>query len=315
MDIVTSPFVVNTFIIVNPTAGNGRGKRAFAGLLPLISRYTHGHHTIFESKCEKDCIQLSREAVELGAQLIIAFGGDGTVHEVVNGMLVGESARVHTCELGIISHGSGEDFIRNLDFPHDRRQQIGNIFNKPSRMVDAGWLKCTDSSDNTIKRYFVNECQLGISGAVISRMRDKSPQTRRSWSYTIEAIRQLFKYRSSTFETQIDGQVINAKKILGLAAGNGRYSGGGMKLTPRAEVNDGHLDVLFMEDMHLVDRLRIFSQIFSGRHIHSKSATYQKGQEIHIISEPPVFIEADGELIGQTPCHIGIIPNAIKVRY
>jgi diacylglycerol kinase family enzyme len=101
----------------------------------------------------------------------------------------------------------------------------------------------------------------------------------------------------------------------GLVIANGAYCGGGMNLAPGAIVDDGELDLLIMENLSLTERFKGFSKIYSGKHIHLQKFNLRRVQSLSITSDEIVLVEADGELLGTTPCDIKIIPGAIKVRY
>jgi diacylglycerol kinase (ATP) len=114
---------------------------------------------------------------------------------------------------------------------------------------------------------------------------------------------------------RVDAITSATKKMIGITIGNGIYCAGGMQLTPNALTDDGQLDLLGIHEMNFMTRFLNFGKVYSGNHVNSKYFSLTRAKEIYLDSGPSVWIEADGELLGKTPCRIGIVPGAIRVRY
>ncbi len=270
---------------------------------------------IHETQGVSDGIKLSQQAALEGAGLMVVIGGDGTINEVVNGlMLAGETCR-SICELGIINCGSGGDLARTLALPSRIKEQGSIIFKRPAHNVDLGLVACQGENGLIQKRYFANECSVGISGSVVASMNGSSKTMGARLAFALASVAQIFKYQSKHMQIKLDDQHPVSQQMLGLVVGNGRFAGGGMQLTPGAKIEDGLLDVLCMKNMSIANRLLVFSKVYKGSHIDSKFACYQKASTITVESKGLPWIETDGELIGKTPCEIGIVPGAVKIRY
>jgi len=305
----------STYIILNPVAGAGRGKKEMSLLIPALSNLGHTDCVLLETAGKGDAIRLSRDVVKKGGKLIIAVGGDGTINEVINGLLSAEASPVTRCELGIINCGSGGGVAQTLGIPAGIKDQLYLIFNKPAKPLDAGLVTCTSQNGTSVERYFLNECQAGFSGAVVEEVAMTHKHFGGKLAFGMVSVFQLFRYKATEMHTRLDMCPAASQKMLGVVVGNGNYCAGGMQLTPGACPDDGYLDVLFIGEMNLVDRLINFSKVYSGNHVHSGFFSLQKARAIDIDSEWPVWVETDGELIGKTPCSINIIPGAIWMRY
>jgi diacylglycerol kinase (ATP) len=304
----------NQFIfILNPLAGGGRGK----DLMFIIQKYMDDtkleNYKIIHTNGIKDAILLSIEYGKNDNNILIAVGGDGTINEVVNGLLMAHENMSTISKLGIINCGSGAGFVQSLGMPADLIAQIGLFQKGQSRPVDVGQVSFTDDSGLIQNRYFVNECQIGIGGAVVSNVSLKHKRFGGKFAFGYVAVSQLIKYRATNMSITVDGGIPVIEKRLGITIGNGRFCAGGMQLTPSALLDDGLLDVLNIAEMNLIQRLNAFSKVYSGKHIYTTQFTLQKAKQIEIDSDIPVWVEADGELLGKTLCTVRLIPDAIQI--
>ncbi len=300
------------YVILNPAARAGNGKRLKAKLIPLLEHYYENNFKLLETTQPGDGIRLSKIAAENNASLIIAVGGDGTIHEVVNG-LIASSQLNESCRLGIINYGSGGDFSKTIKLPKGLKDQLELINSTLPQSIDLGLLECLDPDGNSIRRFFINECQIGIGGAVVSKVNNTHKFFGGTVAFTLVALSHLFHYFSRNYQIRtIDLDQTNL--LLGIVAGNGKYCGGGMQLTPDARLNDGLIDILLIHKMNILNRLIKFSKIFSGNPVPSKFLTRFKTSQIAIHTNSDSWIEADGELIGKPPCKISVRPNAVKIH-
>lgn len=300
------------FVILNPASKARSGKRMKRKLIPLLDQYYPNRYNLLETAQPEDAIRLSRMAADEGATLIIAVGGDGTIHEVINGLMQLKNTR-KPIRLGIINNGSGGDFCRTLKLPNNLADQFELIKQTTPAKVDIGFLECLDPNGNSIRRYFINECQVGIGGAVVSKVNQGHKYLGGTIAFTMVALTHLFHYTSRNFK--ISTKDFNQSyPLLGIVAGNGKFCGGGMQLTPGASLDDGLLDILLIHKMNFLNRLVKFSKIFSGNPVPSRFLTRIKSSQITIEADRDVWIEADGELIGKPPCTISILPLAVEVH-
>ncbi|NND34851.1 MAG: diacylglycerol kinase family lipid kinase [Saprospiraceae bacterium] len=302
-------------VIYNPASGKGNHKARLNELITELNARWSQNYRIILTKAPGDGIRVSRDATLQGSKLIIAAGGDGTINEVVNGILAARVSGSTSPELGIVNTGSGADFVRTLKLPQGMRRQLDIVLHQSARPVDLGMVQCKGEDGKPVRRYFVNECQVGIGGAVVSDMNNKRKHFGGTLDFSVAALRQLYHYKSSIINVWIDGQKCNPQELLGIVMANGIYSAGGMKMAPNAQIDDGFLRILRMSEMNLFNRLLTFIKVYSGDHTKSKYAIYEKAKYIEIDADRDLWIEADGELIGTTPAAISIVPGAIRVRY
>ena len=302
-------------IILNPLAGGGKTKKIKGELVREVESRIGKNYLLTETSGQGDASILARKAAKEGAALIIAVGGDGTVNEVINGLLQNRKPVNDQCELGILNSGSGSGLAQTLGLPSSISDQLDMIFNSAANPMDVGFVSYKDLNDHFCERLFVSECQVGLGGSVVSHVGMKLKHFGGKIAFGSVALSHLFHYRASRMTIVHDHKQPESRKLIGLTIGNGVYCAGGMTLTPGARTDDGLLDVLQIHEMSLLKRFMNFGKVYSGSHIHSPHFSISQVNEISIGSEQPVWIEADGELLGKTPCMIGIIPGKIRVRY
>jgi YegS/Rv2252/BmrU family lipid kinase len=300
-------------IIYNPLAGAGSGKKAVQTIASFIAG-TGWEHRYFETQRSGDGIRLAQQSAEAGAHLVIAVGGDGAINEVVNGLMLAKATGAETCELAIVNCGTGAGFAQSLGLPQKYEEQIRRAFNRPARPLDIGKLDCYNREGTLLTRYFINECQAGISSAIVSNVGWGKKQLGGKLAFGLTAFVELFRYRAVPVEVALDGRVVQAHPLLGIVVGNGRYCAGGMQLTPGALPNDGLLDVLLIHEMSLSARISAFSKVYSGEHIYSPHITLYKASHIAVRNEKTWWVETDGEIAGLAPCSISVEPAALPVR-
>ena len=304
-----------THIILNPSAGGGKGKKFCKCLIPELEKRFGKDYLIKETSRQGDAIIFAREAVESNAGIIVAAGGDGTVNEVVNGILTAGRSLNDNFDLGILNCGSGGGLAQTLGIPDSVSDQLDLICESKPRPFDVGFVIYLDKNKNSCERYFVSECQAGIGGSVVSQVGMKLKHFGGKIAFGSVALSHLVHYKVSEMRLQVDAKTSATKKMIGVTIGNGIYCAGGMQLTPNALTDDGQLDLLGIHEMNFMTRFLNFGKVYSGNHVNSKYFSLTRAKEIYLDSGPSVWIEADGELLGKTPCRIGIVPGAIRVRY
>jgi YegS/Rv2252/BmrU family lipid kinase len=304
----------NTRIILNPEAGGGKAKR----ILPLLDKYKAGlvkqEVDLVVTRGPGDATRLARESVESGATLVIAAGGDGTINEVVNGMLNPCLMKPSACQLGIIHCGTGGGISQTLGLPGNPAEQLEMLNNTSVRTVDAGYVIFRGHHKVSYTRFFLSELQVGIGGEVVEAVNSAYKKLGGTFAFGLVSVYKLLRCRSVGVKLTVNGTKDGWQKLLGLTIGNGTHCAGGMQLTPQARNDDGLLDLLSIYEMNLAARLWNFSRVYSGHHLRSSKFNIEQAPAFTIESEKPLWIAADGELLGKTPCTVGIIPQAIEIR-
>lgn len=304
----------NLHIIINPTAGRGHAARIQSQLISAVKRKFGSDYSLSITRRPGDGITAAREAIETGTGFIIAIGGDGTVHEVINGVLGSRKPVKHDFALGIVNCGTGSGLAQTLGLPSSPEKQLDVICHQSSSAIDVGHITFCDGTKAAKGRFFISECQIGIGGTVVANVKAMHKYFGGTLAFGSVAFMKALSFKAPEIAIQIDDGKEKRDRLIGMVIGNGIYCGGGMKLTPYAEPNDGQLDVLLIHDMPVLTRVWNFPKIYSGSHVDSQHFTICRGKHICVSSEEPVLIEADGELLGSVPCEIEVIPNALQIK-
>lgn len=299
-------------LIINPASAAGRTLKRAEKILNAVRMKIGSEWTYEFTRHPGHATQLTRDAIARGSKLIIAVGGDGTIQEVVNGMLEKDRRVSPDIELAIISAGTGQGFAQSLGLKRSLAEQVMIAVSGKRKLVDVGKVVWRDGLPQM--RYFVNECQFGIGGSVVQSLR-----TDRKWlggrmAFGLETIRSVFRHRNQAMTVYSDGTELFAGPLTGVVVANGAFTGGGMNLAPGALVDDGLFNVLLMKGLSVPERLRIFPTIYKGRHLNSPKFSYHCARCVQINADDRVLVEADGELIGTAPVEVHIVPHILAVR-
>ena len=296
-------------IVFNPAAAGGKAGENKNRILSELSGQFGNKFEFSVTLSGIDAERIAKEAAESGYDIIIAVGGDGTVNQVVNGILQSSGHRSSQTKLGIISFGTGKGFSQSLGLPKDIASQIKLIKNDVSRFVDIGKINF-EGKDSV--RYFINELQFGIGGKVNESISPLTKKMLGRFAFGFEAVKTLLNYKASEIKIELE-QISETKNVIGVIIANGSYTGGGMKLTPAARLNDGLFDVLIIEDMPLTARFNSFSKIYSGRHIGLPAFKLFRTRELRFSYGNGLSVESDGELIHGKCISSEVIPSALSI--
>jgi len=303
-----------THIILNPASSAGRTGRRKAEILAAIERHLGRGFSLFVTTRPNEATSSAREASLRGAELIIAVGGDGTIQEVVNGLMEAGNPLDRHLQLGVINAGTGHGFAQSLGLPAGLDDQCAGIASGNVRRVDIGRATFTNGRDRRVERYFVNECQAGIGGRVVEKVQAGYKKLGGRLAFGLATFWTALSCPNRSIWFSVDGGPEEVGKFIGIVAANGNVMAGGMRLAPHATVEDGRLDILFMQGQTLPERLRNFPKIYSGTHLGSPKFSCLRGRSLSLASEEPVSFEADGEMFGYLPCRIEVLPSALELR-
>ena len=305
LDRVLRTGMTDTLVVVNPRAGRGSAAKivmkalADAGLdADVVATERPGHG-----------IELARKARADGVRLVIAAGGDGTVHEVVNGLLADGTTGV-VPELGVLPLGSGCDYAKTFDIPHDPGAALGAIVTSSGRAVDVAELTYTDER-RTRTRLFANIAEVGIGGSCVARAA-RLPRFLGPAMYGVAFMLTLPRFKQLTAKITLDDQTYDGP-LTDLVVAIGKVFGGGMRVAPIADPSDGLFDVQIHWGTK-VDYVRGLPKVYKGTHIPHPRIREERAAMIAIDCDPVGLIEADGEVLGTTPARFAILPSAIRLR-
>jgi diacylglycerol kinase (ATP) len=292
-------------VLVNRAAGNGRGAKVWKQVQTRLLADAVPHRVSFPLN-ESDSASHVRALLSDGVvTCLIIIGGDGTVHSVLSA-LVGSDLPV-----GIIPAGSGNDLVRALGIP------VGDI-DRALRLIRQGRTVHADVIQAG-SRYCVTAVGAGIDGAVAhcaNRAFYKAwlNQLRLgSVSYVIALLQTLLRFRPTDVQVTVDGDTVCYQHVWLVAVANVPSYGGGMRICPVAEPNDGELDVCIVHGLSRWSLLRIFPRVYRGRHVTHPAVTLRRGRHVSITADAALLAHADGELLGTTPLDLSVIPQALRL--
>ncbi|MBA2356938.1 MAG: diacylglycerol kinase family lipid kinase [Actinobacteria bacterium] len=299
-----------TVFLVNPaSAGGATGRRwpEFARRAAALGLQGDAH----VSEAPGHLVGLAREAAVAGASLVVAVGGDGTVHEVVNGLA--SAPGPSGCELAIIPRGTGIDFVRTLGIPAGFDAAVRVAAGGAARQIDLGRAAYLATRGGQADAFFANIASVGMSGEVARRTNETTKALGGKVSYLYATLSVFARWRASEVRVSVDGQERRGA-MHDVVVANGRYFGGGMMMCPDADPSDGLLDVLTIGDLTKRDLILTLPKTYRGRHLPHPKAELIRGSSVTIEADEALPLELDGEQPGTTPVRLSVVPGALRVR-
>ena len=240
---------VKWFVIVNPVAGGGRGLDHF----PQISRYLRDAQILCEpvfTEHKFHATELTVTAVNEGYRHIIVVGGDGTLHEVVNGLFIQQKVCPDEVLLAVVAVGTGNDWVRTFGISNRYQDAVKAISEGYSFLQDVGVVSYEESHYRQ-SRYMANVAGAGFDAHVVRKFSHLKKKGRKNrWIYTWCLVRQFFRYKSTGMKVWVDDRLVYNNLLLSIAIGICKYNGGGMQQLPEAVADDGMLDVSLIRPVH-----------------------------------------------------------------
>ncbi len=256
--------------------------------------------------------ELTIQAINEGANCIIAVGGDGTVNEVVNGLMHFDDERRKSLFMGILPMGTGNDFARTAKLTKSVDDLAKLILNQEYLPIDIGVCKFTNKQKTKTTRYFNNIAEIGIGANVVQIVSNSKKRLGGTMSFTKGVVKAFVKFRKP--RVKIKGKEINwSGKAVTVCFANGNYYGSGLGIAPDAILNDGKLSLVIVGDVKLVHFLRYLPKLRKMKHIKIPQIHYDKITGCQVESKKPSPIELDGENLGFTPFKVNIIAGAINL--
>ena len=283
-------------IICNVRSGRGRVRKNVPEIEAELERRGL-EHEVKLTEGPGHAIQLAREAIEGGCKFVVAMGGDGTIHEVVNGMIVDDKAIDPDAVLGIVSAGTGSDFIRTFGLPSAPVPAVAHLDGDGAFPIDIG--KVTYQKDGeTVTRYFPNIAEAGLGGAVCARAQ-RLPRFLGPTVYFFAFWMTIGRHRATHVVVDLVDRTYEGP-MNNLVVANGQFFGGGMRIAPKSAPTDGLLDIQ-IEHARKREAIAILPKVYKGEHLPHPDIEEAKRVRASITSEVPLPIEADGEVLGTTP--------------
>ena len=289
-------------IIVNPTAGSGRGARLLPWIRERLALRPDADLHVTSRRGEAQ--DLAAHAAADGCDRLVAVGGDGTVQEVVNGILDGSA---HPA-LGIVPVGSGNDLAHSLRLPTDAAEAWMIAIGRSTREIDVALA----SNGQGHRRWFASAGGIGFDAQVAAAM-----ATRRGWQtgragYLLTTLAELRRFDNRQLRIVLDGEPIE-RCVLFVAIANGAYYGGGMRIAPAAIPDDGWLDVCIVGDISRLTAIRELPNLYRGTHVRNPAVSVHRARQVEISGEGTTHVHLDGEPFGALPLRVEIRPVALQV--
>ena len=297
--------------IVNPIAGSGRAH----GIVPRIGAWLKERGIAGRILETSEAGHAERLAADAGKDhdRVVAVGGDGTIQEVINGLLASSGAGGRPPEMAIVPVGRGNDMARSVNLPVDPMACLPIALGAVTRPFDVGLATSPDGS----RRYFGAAGGVGFDAAVAYTMAVR----RRFWmrgepGYFLATLNELRRYRNSELSITLSGEGsdrVVSQRFLFVAFANGPFYGGGMKICPDAKTDDGWLDVCLVGDLSRLAALRELPGIYQAKHLRNPKVEIVHARRVRIEGTPATRVHLDGEPFGTVPVDVTLVPGALSV--
>ena len=269
--------------------------------------------------------ELSRKAAERGYRKFIAVGGDGTIHDVLNGIaeyaLNDSEVRLSDFTLSVIPVGSGNDWVKSVGVSTDIKQAVAYIAAGETGVQDVVKVSVLDSSDLSAEplsvSYMSNVGGVGLDARVCEIVNRKKEQGKRGKKLYVSALLYCIRHRVPIRAKAVcDGRQVFSGRYLSMAFGIGKYSGGGMRQTPAALIDDGLLDITIIPDIPIWTIAKEAYKLFTGNFLTIKEVIPATCREVYILPESEADAEpaeVDGEVVGRAPVKMEVLQQQINI--
>lgn len=271
-------------------------------------------YDLLTTRSAGDAVALARECAVSGCGMVVAAGGDGTIGEVLSGLMAVPPEQRPA--LGILPLGRGNDFVRTLPCSlSDPRDIARRLKHGTEHALDVGHGYCSarDGASET-ELYFVNVASIGFAADVTKSVATYGRNVGGTWPYLRGLVSNLIRWKNRRARVQID-DVVHESTIFTVNVANGRHYGGGMYAAPRAEVDDGLFDVVVMEGLSLFEVGRYMPNNYSGKFDSIAKIKQVRGRSARLETETPMPVMLDGDVVGLTPARFEILPGAVRLVY
>ncbi len=295
----------NAVFLVNPASANGSTAKRWPKLRARARELGLDGDELLSER-PGHLTELARRAASEG-RLIVVVGGDGTLNEVVNG-IVGTDA-----EVAVLPNGTGQDFGRTHEIPTRFDDAVRVALDGVPREVDLGRATFVAPDGNETTRVFANVGSAGMSGAVAARANSGSKALGGRATFYYALVREFLAWDNTDVTISFDGGHRRGP-MHDVIVANGRWHGGGMKLAPDAHPADGEFDIVLIGDVGKLDFVTTSPKLYRGGHVHHRKVEVVRSSHVEIDAALPIPLELDGEVAGTTPARFEIVPNALRLR-
>jgi diacylglycerol kinase (ATP) len=264
-----------------------------------------------ETLTKNHAVTLASKAADKYVDLIIAAGGDGTLNQVINGVLSGREKETKLPAIGLIPIGSGNDFARTVNIKRNVDDLIGLIKDFTPKPVDIGQIHFKSFEGVDSSKYFVNVADLGMGPMVVKKVNESTRSFGHAFAYYKGILSTFLHYKPMTVTVK-DQDWSWTGRLRTLAIGNGKCYGHGLYIAPDAVINDRVLDVFICGDVSVFDFIRYSESWKKGKYIRLPKVRYEKTVGLELSSDEPCMIEGDGEILGMLPASVSLLDRQLN---
>ncbi len=299
-------------IIVNPNAGSKKGEKDWPKICQHLTREGFDYECVF-TEHRNHAIHLASDNIARGFRNIAVVGGDGTLNEVLNGIMRQTGIPPLEISLGMIPVGTGNDWCRTFQIPFDYKKAIAILKAGKTFIQDIGLVHYHKESEKH-NRYFMNVAGMGYDALVAKKTNILKEKGRgNTFAYFYFVFASLFQYKFLDGVIEVDNEIVFKGEIFSMNVGICKYNGGGMMQVPYAVPDDGLMDVMVIKKASKFAVVRYTRKLYDGTLVNLPFVTTLRGKHIRIRSTGSIYIETDGESLGHTPFTFEILPLALKV--
>ncbi len=300
------------FVIVNPVAGAGRGLDLFPQISRLLREAEIPVYPVF-TEHKFHATELTVTAVREGYRRIIVVGGDGTMHEVVNGLFIQQEVAPAEIQLAVIAVGEDNDWVRTFGSSTRCQDAVRAIAEGYTFLQDVGVVTYEEAHYRQ-SRYMANVAGVGFVAHVARRLSHLKLKGRHSrWRATWCLVSNFFRYKSTGTKVWVDDRLVYNNLLFSIDIGICKFNSGGMQSLPAAVADDGMFDLSLIRPVHFWHLLFRFHYLFNGGIYRIRHILQERGSRIRIESSPEVSVEIDGETLGHTPLDFTVLRRAIRI--
>lgn len=310
-------------IIVNPVSAGGKTAKIWPKKRKYLKKELKNFTELYTKK-SNEAVEFAKNAVETDYDYIIAVGGDGTVNEIINGMLAAaennpknrekhKNLIIPKTKLIIFAHGTGSDFSRSLKLSNDIKKFIELIKRENSRNIRILSANYFNNQGENQKRYFINIADCGMGAEVAKKLNNSQKSILRSINYLLKIFKTLLHYQNKRVTIIADKEVIYQGKINSVVIANGSYFGGGIKIAPAADLSNKKLNLVILKNFSKYSIIFNLIKAYRGNHLSHPLVDSYLLEEVRIKTEIETEVELDGESVGICNASFQISNKAISV--
>lgn len=300
-------------VIISSKSCGGRAVQAWNAVAAFLKQKGVSFSETF-TEYQYHAIEIAKQAIKEGYRKVMAVGGDGAVHEVLNGIMSQNEINTSEITLAIVPVGSGNDWARYHKIPNNNLEKVAEIIAAGKTMIQDIVKVETINGGNPFLRYMLNIGGFGFDAQVVHMFEQAKKRGRcGDVQYLKCLVKGFFFFKCPTFKITVDGKPYFNGKALSVAIGNGKYCGGGMMQTPAAHIDDGLIDLTVVRQLWKPKFIGSVKNLYDGTIYDINEVIATKGKKIEVEATPTTFMEVDGENVGVTPATLTMIPSAIRV--